>query len=204
MAFIHILYICLFKTMFSFIVPTQVYGPCWMVTWAYSSTNTAGKPDMVVCRVRIQVKDMQTLLTEKVLMSSNLTIADADKGLLQEAAQEGEASGSEGEERVTGVPTSKLPAEGSPSVALCPFSMVHWRCSVYPLAELCGEIGAHVRGRGSYIVKISAEGKIAAVVVNCRSARACRVVYVSLESEKAIAVPVYDFTQPNDTGRLVQ
>lgn len=74
---------------------------------------------------------------------------------------------------------------------------------MYPLAELCGETGTLVKGRGSYVVRISAEGKIAAVVVNCRSARACRMVYVSLESDRAIAAPVYDGTLPGDTGRLV-
>ena len=191
-----------------FIVLTQVYGPCWLGVWAYSSASTAGVSDAVVCHVRIQVKDMQALLTEKLHMSSNLTIAEGGKRLPQGAAQEEAASGSEGGERVTGVPSFDLPATDSPfwdgsSVAVCPFSAVHWRCTMYPLAELCGETGTHIKGRGSYVVKISEEGKIAAVVVNCRSARACRVVYVSLESEKAIAVPVYDLTQPADTGRLV-
>lgn len=150
---------------------------------------------------------MQALLAEK-LLSSNLTAADDDKGPLQEAAQEEAACGSEGRERVTGVPSPMLTALDSPvwdgsSVASCPFSMVHWRCTMYPLAELCGEMGTHVKGKGSYVVRISAEGKIAAVVVNCRLARACQVVYVSLESDRAIAAPVYDSTLPGDTGRLV-
>ena len=162
---------------------------------------------MAVCHLRIQVKDMQALLAEK-LLSSSLTVANDDKGPLQEAAQEEAACGSEGGGRVTGVPSPMLTTHESPvwdgsSVATCPFSTVRWRCTMYPLAELCGETGTLVKGKGSYVVRISAEGKIAAVVVNCRSARACRMVYVSLESDRAIAAPVYDGTLPGDTGRLV-
>ena len=191
-----------------FIVPTQVYGPCWLVLWAYSCAPTAGVPDIVVCHLRIQVTDVQAQLAERLHMTFNTTSADDDKGLLHEVAQEEAAGGSEGGEGVTGVPSSVLPTACSPvrggrSEAICPFSSVHWRCTEYPLAELCGETGTHIKGRGSFVVKMSAEGKIAAVMVNCRSAEACRVVYVSLESDRTISAPVYDCTQPGDTGRLV-
>ena len=195
-------YVRVFKAIFCFIVPTQVYGPCWLVLWVYSRAPTAGVPDIVVCHLRIQVTDVQAQLAQRLHMTFNTTSADDDKGLLHEVAQEEAAGGSEGGEGVTGVPSSVLPTACSPvrggrSEALCPFSSVHWRCTEYPLAELCGETGTHIKGRGSLVVKMSAEGKIAAVVVNCR------VVYVSLESDRTISAPVYDCTQPGDTGRLV-
>ena len=197
-----------FTAIFCFIVATQVYGPCWLVLWAYSRAPTAGVPDLVVCHLRIQVADVQAQLADRLHMTFNTTAADDDKGLLHEVAQEEAAGGSEGGEGVTGVASSVLPTVCSPvrdgrSETLCPFSSTHWRCTEYPLAELCGETGTHIKGRGSFLVKMSAEGKIAAVAVNCRSTVACRVVYVSLESDRAIAAPVYDCTQPGDAGRLV-
>ena len=176
--------------------------------WAFSSTSTTGVPEVTLSRVRIQFKDMQALLVER-LMSVDGAIGDDDhKGVLQEAAVEHVAGGGESGERAIDTRSPKLPTQASfvqnhSSVTDCPFSAVHWKCTMYPLAELCGETGVLVKGTGSYIVKISAEGKIAAVVLNCRSARACRVVYVSAESEAAIAAPVYGHTQPDETGRLV-
>lgn len=158
---------------------------------------------MAVHRVRIQCKDMQALLVER-LMSVDGAIGDDDyKGLLHELAVEDEAGVSERGERAIDGHNPKLPTQNRGSVAACPFSVVHWKCTVYPLAELCGETGVQVKGKGSFMVKISAEGKIAAVVVNCRSARACRVVYVSMVLEAAIAAPVYGSAQHDETGRLV-